>query len=124
VAIIVDIGRCHCLELIGRFGGNQIDGACRRVAATECALRTTQYFNLRNAVEFPFKKMIADERNIIECDGRIRRHRNRLCAASTQLNAGSEFLTILPQHGAVREQQMLMKRPEASKRPSGAAEKI
>ena len=44
--IIADIGGGHCFELIGRFCGNKIHHACRRVAAIKRALRPAQNFDL------------------------------------------------------------------------------
>ena len=84
-AIIADIRRDHRFKTVRRFGGNQIDHACRRVAAIERALRSTQDFYLADIVEFLLEEMIADERNIVERDrdSRIGRRRNRFGTDTT-----------------------------------------
>ena len=88
VGVIAPIGRQHRFELIGRFGGNDVHHARRRVAAIERALRAAQHFDLIDVVKFLLEEMIADERNIVQRDGhgRIGRHRNRLRADAADLN--------------------------------------
>ena len=89
IFIIPDLNRRFRFVAIGWLGGDQIDHACRRVAAVERSLRSAQDFDAADVEEFLFEEMIAQERRIVEGDGhrRIGRHRNRLGADAADLDA-------------------------------------
>src|SRR6185437_6948655 len=88
LAIVAEFGGCHGFKLVGRFGAGEIDHAGRCVASVERSLRPAQYLDLRNVVKFLFEEVIADEGDVVECDGdgRIGGDRDRLRADSADLD--------------------------------------
>ncbi len=87
--IIAQFAGRHCLELIGGFGGDEIDHAGGRIAAIERALGPAQNLDLADVVEFLFEEMVSDKRHVVEGDshGGICRHRDRLRADAANLDA-------------------------------------
>src|SRR6185437_4281415 len=65
LVIVAEFAGRHGLELVGGFGGNQIDDASRRIAAIECSLGSAKHFDLRDVVEFLFEEVISNERHVV-----------------------------------------------------------
>src|SRR6185437_8227926 len=89
ILVVANIAARHRLELIGWFGGDEIYDACRCVAPIERALGAAQNFGLAEIEKFLLEKVVADERDVVQCHGNswIGCDRDSLCADATDLDA-------------------------------------